>query len=99
MTAPNAVHHRSGSTLCAAATAASSLFHTSTECSPGGRPDQRKHAQTRRRAGTSTIYGCSTSQRSLLRMIRIGLRTVLVALVVGCFLVGQAASAIACPVV
>src|SRR3954451_13375268 len=45
-TSPNAALHRSGSTLCAAATAAASVFHTSSECLPGGRPSRLRHAPT-----------------------------------------------------
>src|SRR6185369_2625217 len=44
ITAPYAVHHRSASTLSAAATAAILLFDTNTGCSPGGRAPPGRHA-------------------------------------------------------
>src|SRR5262249_13221 len=62
ITAPYAVHHRSGSTLRAAATAAFSLFHTSNECSPGGRALTGRNSHDHRPFSSKiTIYGCSTS--------------------------------------
>src|SRR3954451_19082325 len=61
-TSPNAALHRSGSTLCAAATAAASVFHTSSECLPGGRPSRLRHAPTvshqhQRSRSTAVVLG------------------------------------------